>query len=334
MSAVNFTISKTSATPIADQIYNAFLTQIVNGQLAHGARLPTERDLAETLGVSRGTVKRAYSRLAEANAIEIRMGSGSYVLADGSMLDASKKEATAHIAATFSRMEALGLSEQEIVQLFNLYASSRAEAHVASVMMLSDNHALLNELEQRLATFSGSPPLSFALSFFSFDQIKNSADLVASLGQYDLIIATTVDYAPLLALAPMHAARIIEVGISPRTTTLVELSELPPSTSAIIVYRNGIYRDMAIKTLTTLGFARDSIYLCDDPDFACDFDASGRQGANVLLHFGEAEVCEHPVFLRRSAEFERAGGYVLRFEHRIDHASLIRIENRVRALVD
>ena len=49
--------------PLATQIYSAIREGIENGRLASGARLPSWRDLATQLGVSRGTVRVAYERL-------------------------------------------------------------------------------------------------------------------------------------------------------------------------------------------------------------------------------------------------------------------------------
>jgi len=50
---------------------------IVDGRLELGARLPSERDLAISLGVSRNTVTRAYDVLRERGFLDSRQGSGS-----------------------------------------------------------------------------------------------------------------------------------------------------------------------------------------------------------------------------------------------------------------
>lgn len=52
---------------------------IDNGQIEVGQRLPAERKLCEMLGVSRGYVRKALSRLEICGAIETRPQSGSYV---------------------------------------------------------------------------------------------------------------------------------------------------------------------------------------------------------------------------------------------------------------
>lgn len=53
--------------------------QITGGVLLDGERLPPERSLAEQFNVSRGTVRDALQRLEEAEFVEKRAGSGTYV---------------------------------------------------------------------------------------------------------------------------------------------------------------------------------------------------------------------------------------------------------------
>jgi GntR family transcriptional regulator / MocR family aminotransferase len=63
MAALPIQLDPSRRTPLAAQIYSAIREGIENGRLASGARLPSWRDLAAQLGVSRGTVRVAYQRL-------------------------------------------------------------------------------------------------------------------------------------------------------------------------------------------------------------------------------------------------------------------------------
>ena len=61
---------------IADQIR----TLIQSGEFVAGSRLPAERDLAKQLGVSRPSVREALIALEVEGWVEVRTGSGVYVL--------------------------------------------------------------------------------------------------------------------------------------------------------------------------------------------------------------------------------------------------------------
>ena len=68
-----------STQPAYREITDRLRLMIVDGRLADGSRLPSERDLAEALGVSRTTSTRVYAELREAGLTRSRQGSGSVV---------------------------------------------------------------------------------------------------------------------------------------------------------------------------------------------------------------------------------------------------------------
>lgn len=64
---------------LADQVAESIQTEIMQGKLKAGEKLPNEYDLAQKLGVGRGTIREAVKQLATRNVLEIRRGSGTYV---------------------------------------------------------------------------------------------------------------------------------------------------------------------------------------------------------------------------------------------------------------
>ena len=67
------------AGPAYDRILSRLARDIQSGVLAAGARLPTQRALAEQLGVGLGTVTRAYAEAEVRGLIEAVVGRGSFV---------------------------------------------------------------------------------------------------------------------------------------------------------------------------------------------------------------------------------------------------------------
>jgi GntR family transcriptional regulator/MocR family aminotransferase len=72
-------VDRTGETPLAAQISGQLETAVTGGVLRAGDRLPSSRDLAATLGVSRTVVTNAYARLFAEGWLEGRHGSGTYV---------------------------------------------------------------------------------------------------------------------------------------------------------------------------------------------------------------------------------------------------------------
>src|ERR1700730_4156938 len=73
------TIKPQSACPLYRQVYNQLRQAILEQKLPAGARLPSTRTLACTLGVSRNTILNAYEALVADALLAARKGSGTHV---------------------------------------------------------------------------------------------------------------------------------------------------------------------------------------------------------------------------------------------------------------
>jgi GntR family transcriptional regulator/MocR family aminotransferase len=76
-----FTLEPGSEVPLYLQIRDGLRVQIEAGALPAGQRLPSSRQLARDLGVSRVTAASAYAELEAEGLVEPRLGSGTYVAA-------------------------------------------------------------------------------------------------------------------------------------------------------------------------------------------------------------------------------------------------------------
>lgn len=73
------TASLVGPRPLYDQVRETIETKILSGEIPAGARLQSERDLADRLGVSRVTVRRALDALEREGLVRAAPGSGRYV---------------------------------------------------------------------------------------------------------------------------------------------------------------------------------------------------------------------------------------------------------------
>jgi GntR family transcriptional repressor for pyruvate dehydrogenase complex len=67
-------------TRLSDDVADRIRRLVISEGVAEGARLPSERELAERFGASRPTVSQALRSLSLMGLVEIRRGSGAYVL--------------------------------------------------------------------------------------------------------------------------------------------------------------------------------------------------------------------------------------------------------------
>jgi len=76
---MNLNIDKQSSEAIYEQVRRQIEELIRDGLLAPGTKIPSVRQLARNLGVSKNTISIAYDELAANNLIETRHGSGTYI---------------------------------------------------------------------------------------------------------------------------------------------------------------------------------------------------------------------------------------------------------------
>ncbi len=68
-----------ASSPLYRQLYVSIRTALTEGHLSSGTRLPSTRDLADQLGVSRNTVVSAFKELKSEGYLESRVGAGTFV---------------------------------------------------------------------------------------------------------------------------------------------------------------------------------------------------------------------------------------------------------------
>jgi len=64
---------------VPDEVFDQVLAEVVDGEIGAGESLPSERRLAEVLGVSRPAVREALQRMAQTRLLEVRHGGATTV---------------------------------------------------------------------------------------------------------------------------------------------------------------------------------------------------------------------------------------------------------------
>ena len=112
-------------------------TAIDSGIYTVGSRLPPERELASTFDVSRPTIREAIIALEVRGRIEVKTGSGVYVLETGNTVKTAKKvnafevtQARALIEGEIAAIAATTINEQELKQLHKTLVDMENEKNV------------------------------------------------------------------------------------------------------------------------------------------------------------------------------------------------------------
>jgi len=113
-----------SQEPKFRQIELHFRQAMAAGELKPGDRLPTVRGLARSLGVSTGTVTRAYEELRRDGAIQSRRGGGTTVAAGASdtrLLTQRRKYLSDMVGNTVLKALSLSYSPEEVEAAFSVH---------------------------------------------------------------------------------------------------------------------------------------------------------------------------------------------------------------------
>lgn len=194
-------LSPVARRSVPDEVYDQLLGEVLGGAIAPGEPLPSERRLAEVLGVSRPAVREALQRLVHAGYVDVRQGDATTVrdfrrlggldllprlLLAGGGLDLavarSILEARAHVGPTIAEL-----------------AAGRGGARVAPLL-----ERVVAELA---ADDDGVRRQHAALAFW--DHLVEAADSITFRLMFNSMRAA---YVPLIeALAPLMAAEVDRV---------------------------------------------------------------------------------------------------------------------------
>src|SRR6201985_1782392 len=72
------TIDRSSSVPLTRQIYDFWRQGILSGRFSGGERVPSSRDLATALDLSRGTITQAYEHLISEGYFQTTHGAGTF----------------------------------------------------------------------------------------------------------------------------------------------------------------------------------------------------------------------------------------------------------------
>ncbi|NUS42574.1 MAG: FadR family transcriptional regulator [Mycobacteriaceae bacterium] len=187
---------------VSEDVFEQIVSDVLSGELAAGAALPSERQLAEQLRVSRPAVREALQRLSAAGLVAVRQGDATTVLdyRRGSGLEVLPRllvqGGELQPAVARSVLEARLHNGPKIAELAARRAGVGAAARV---------RADLDRIVAELA--AEQDPVRLQLHALEFwDRIVDAADSIAFRLMFSMLRAA---YEPVLtALAPVMSAEV------------------------------------------------------------------------------------------------------------------------------
>lgn len=214
------------------ELTRKLLDYVLSGSLSPGDRLPSERELAQSLGVGRQAVRNAVKSLAVFGIVETRVGSGTYfvgrqsallpdVIEWGLLLNQSRVDdiidARQHLELLFVRLAAHRRTDAQLDSLESAVTSMReavgkseyGEANARFHLILADmsGNVVLTGVLANIA--SVLKPFAVAVTAATTDE-----EITASLPMYDAVVELV------RARKPDSAAATLDVLMAPTLSRL------------------------------------------------------------------------------------------------------------------
>ena len=197
--------------PIYRQVAGAITGEIKKGQLEYGYQLPTVRQLADELGIAKGTIKRAYDDLEATGMISKTRGRGTFVSWQEDTIQSRKDKAMAAIDNMLDLMEGMRFSPTEINIFLDLKIRERMQREtlvsVAAVECCPETQSML---VRSLYGLSGAEVFRKDL----YETMRNPEGLSASA---DLVVTSLSHYEQLFPLVGEEKTFTVAMELTPES---------------------------------------------------------------------------------------------------------------------
>lgn len=235
---------------VSERIFDDMRARIVAGEFSRRTRLPTEKNLAERYAVSAPTIREAVRGLSVLGLVEVRHGSGAYVVADGESLVAMS-------LATVMQLETVGVADAlGILSVLNGHAAVLAtrNATAADLRRLRETANALSEVDDADHAAIGVRAFHDALAKASHNPLL---EVICGF-----LAKLQIDFARKLAQGSVDGWRIILYGLAEDRDQLVNAIERRDARKAALVATR--FHDLAIKLIASLPRAAET--RITDPD--------------------------------------------------------------------
>ena len=317
-----FQINPQLDVPIYRQLVDSIRSAIKKGDLVSGQRLSTVQEVTDSLGIARGTIKRAYDELERAGLVEKVQGRGTFVRYQPMNSGSRKEQAMAAIDELLSQLEDMGFSPAEINIFLTLKLREWAEQETyVKVAVVECNPENLAQMSEQLRHIPGVDLYSYLL-----DSVKQYPYQLTE--DFDLIITTAAHAEYLESVLPMKK-RVVRVALRPSARCLSHMIKLSPGTKVGTLGYSKRFSQLLYATCQT--YAEESVLASPA---ACDgsVDIEGYlNGLDAVLVPKSYEKYFDTAALDSLRDFD---GELIDCYYVMDEGSVLYLEAKIKRLLE
>lgn len=251
---MEFYLERDKDIPLYVQIKNNIKRFIETGTWERGKRLPTERDLAKQLNVSRNTISMAYKELEAEGVLVSHQGRGTFVAdLDDSIQHESRKERLLKIIdIAMEEASQLGFNIDEYLAITHVRAREKKELlNRVKIAFIECNQEQVEYFANELRLDSGVSITPILLEEFKKkpNQYKNILEDV------DIVISTFFHLAEIKKILGNQKEEkdILAIALELELETVVKIARLKPGSMVGLVCLSKNFADKFFKSLNAAG---------------------------------------------------------------------------------
>lgn len=222
---MNWSVNKRDDIPLYMQIKEGIKEKIKNKDLDEGNKLPTERDLAKKLSVSRNTVSAAYKELEAEGILVSYQGKGTFVADSGNFYkrEGCKERLLKMIDLAMEEAIELGFGLDRFVSItYGRVEEKKKLLANLQIAFVECNNEQLHSLASQLEDAIGVKVLPILLNEFRECQ----ANQEEKLKNIDLIVTTPFHRDEVEELIRRTEKKVIGIPLNPQLETLIRIAQI------------------------------------------------------------------------------------------------------------
>ncbi|HHY13760.1 MAG TPA: GntR family transcriptional regulator [Thermoanaerobacterales bacterium] len=248
-------LDRQSGVPIYLQIKFRIKELIEQGIWRHGFKLPTERKLANELGLSRNTISNAYNELEKEGYIYSRQGKGTFVsfsenirhrqiLYDEELINIIDRAIGEALNKGYSLDDFKIICHTRIEEQRQIYKSFK-------IAFIECNKEQLESFLKRIRLEDGIIAETILLDDFR----RNPLEINEILRNVDIIVTTFTHKEEVKRLLQEKNIEIIGIGLAPPIDTLIEISQIPENKKLGFYCKSQNFAKTVLKSVEKAGIS-------------------------------------------------------------------------------
>lgn len=242
-------LDRKSGIPYYIQLKEQIRRRITQGGWTAGTKLPTERELAESLAVSRNTVSQAYKELESEGILSSARGRGTFV-ADTLLImqqEGRKEKVLRIVDVAMEEAVGLGFSIDDFVSFVHVRGMEKKD--LLSRMKV----AFIVSNPEQISDANWNLGLGVTLLPFLLSELQESPRAQERLVGMDMAVTGVAHLAEVKLLLDKLSTPILGISLQPKLETIVRIAKLTMGRDLALVCESHSFAEKVIVALKQAG---------------------------------------------------------------------------------